>query len=102
MILHLRELLKERGLSSVAFAEMLGVHKTTVSYWLNGKVFPGEETLTRIAKTLGVPVCRLFAEGGECCPEKCVNDDYRRRFLASVATLRSMIDEWVIDESAKL
>lgn len=104
MILQLRELLKQKKLSSIEFSRQMGVSKSTVSYWLNGKVFPGEETIQKIADTLGVPVCRLFAPGGKCQCEECpdVPSDYRRRFLKSVTDLKELIREWEVAETLRL
>lgn len=62
MILQLKTILKRRGLTSVALADSLGVSKATVSYWLNGKVFPTQEMMEKIADTLNVPVWHLFAD----------------------------------------
>ncbi len=60
MILQIRELMKERGITSIELAEKLNVTKATVSYWINGKVFPNADTLECIAELLNVPVWRLF------------------------------------------
>lgn len=74
MILHLKELMKAKGVSSIVLAENVGVSKATVSYWLNGKVFPSPETLEKIAQALNVPVWQLFASTEEvACP---ANDDF--------------------------
>lgn len=60
MILYLKELLKKRQISSIDLSEALGVSKATVSYWLNGKVFPGPETLEKIANYLSIEIWELF------------------------------------------
>lgn len=60
MILQLKELLKEQSVTSIELANRLGVTKTTVSLWINGKVFPNADTLECIAELLNVPVWRLF------------------------------------------
>ena len=74
MILHLKELMKAKGVSSIVLAENVGVSKATVSYWLNGKAFPSPETLEKIAQALNVPVWQLFASTEEvACP---ANDDF--------------------------
>lgn len=65
MILHLKELMKAMGVTSITLADKVGVSKATVSYWLNGKVFPVPETLEKIADALGVPVWQLFASSDE-------------------------------------
>ena len=65
MILHLKELMKAKGVSSIALAEQINVSKATVSYWLNGKVFPAPDAIEKIAVALGVPVWQLFASPEE-------------------------------------
>lgn len=60
MILFLKEIMKNKAVSSIALAEALGVSKATVSYWLNGKVFPSPDTLCKIANYLGVELWELF------------------------------------------
>lgn len=60
MILQLKEIMKAQGLTSIELAERLDVTKATISYWINGKVFPNADTLERIAEVLNVPVWRLF------------------------------------------
>lgn len=61
MILKLKDTMKSRSLTSVELAERIGVTKATVSYWINGKVFPSPEMLTKIATALDVPMWQLFA-----------------------------------------
>lgn len=100
MILHLKEIMKERGITNVRLAEMLGMAKSTVSYWVNGHVFPTESAIERIAKVLDVPVCRLFAPGGKCCGG-CTDaaDQYRERFRKAATDLKDLIREWEVAES---
>ncbi len=60
MILFLKDILKYKKISSIALADGIGVSKTTVSYWLNGKVFPTPDTLVKIAEFLNMEVWQLF------------------------------------------
>lgn len=62
MILYLKEIMRQKNISSVELAEKLGVSKATVSYWINGKVFPSQETIVNISKILCVEVWQLFKE----------------------------------------
>lgn len=62
MILYLKEIMRQKNISSVELAEKLGVSKATVSYWINGKVFPSQETIVNISKILCVDVWQLFKE----------------------------------------
>lgn len=79
MILYLKELMKAKGISSIALAEQINVSKATVSYWLNGKVFPTPDAIERIASALGVPVWQLFAS-----PEEVASGDTQGDFVAFV------------------
>lgn len=74
MILQLKRILKEKNVTSIMLSEQLNVSKATISYWLNGKVFPTAEMLERIANILGVEVWELFYNGRNTsqsfvCPE---------------------------------
>lgn len=62
MILYLKEIMRQKGISSVELAEKLGVSKATISYWINGKVFPSQETIVNISKILCVDVWQLFKD----------------------------------------
>lgn len=62
MILHLKEIMGMKGISSIALAEKLGVSKVTVSYWINRKVFPDPDKLEKIADAVGVEVWELFKD----------------------------------------
>lgn len=62
MILHLKELMGVKDISSVSLAEKLGVSKATISYWINGKVFPDPDKLQAIADALDVEVWELFKD----------------------------------------
>lgn len=66
MILHLKEIMSMKGVNSITLSERLGVSKATVSYWINGKVFPDPEKLELIAAELGVKVWELFKDPTEC------------------------------------
>lgn len=69
MKLRLKEILEEKGLTSAAFSEMVGVHKVSISYIINGKQMPSVETLERFADALGVCFTDLFViERGESTP----------------------------------
>lgn len=65
MILHLKELMKAMGVTSITLADKVGVSKATVSYWLNGKVFPVPETLEKLP-TLWVCRYGAFRLSGRC------------------------------------
>lgn len=62
MILYLKEIMSAHGINSVTLAEKLKVSKATVSYWINGRVFPDPDKLESIAAALGVEVWELFKD----------------------------------------
>lgn len=60
MILHLKEWMKKRNMTSVELAERVGVTKTMVSYWLTGRNFPSLDNIEVISSVLDVPVWQLL------------------------------------------
>lgn len=65
MQLRLKELMQEKGVTSVALAEMIDVSKVTVSNLINNKTMPSLSTLETIAQALGVEVWELFVSKAE-------------------------------------
>ena len=63
MKLRLKEILEQRGITSASFATMVGIHKVSVSYIINGKQMPSVETLERFARALECKVADLLDEG---------------------------------------
>lgn len=59
-VLRLKEVLKEKGLSSKYLAEKVGVTPATISNINNGNHFPKEELLVNIARVLDIEVRELF------------------------------------------
>lgn len=97
MILYLKEILKAKAVTSIELAALVGVSKTTVSYWISGKFFPTPEKIELIAKALNVPIWRLFVSPDE--KVETINDheaiiEYRKKFYHSVSELKLLIDEW--------
>ena len=62
MLERLRDILKERGLTLRAFAEMSGISQPNLSNYINGNISPTLETLDKIAKSLDMSVRDLFQE----------------------------------------
>ena len=60
--MNIEELLKEKGLSKAAFAEMIGVKRQNINSLLKN---PTLESLERMAKTLDVQTWELFASKDE-------------------------------------
>lgn len=65
MKIRIKDILQEKGLTSVAFSKMLGVSEVTISNLINGKTMPSLNTLEHAAKLLGVPMWQLFADPSE-------------------------------------
>lgn len=56
----LKRLRRERGFSMVHFASRVGVSKPTLWKWEKGTVFPRQDMIGTIARTLGVPEKELI------------------------------------------
>lgn len=58
--LYIKEVMKEKGITSKMLQDELGVTQATTSYLVNSKTNPSLDTLQRIAEILEVPIWRLF------------------------------------------
>ena len=56
----LKEILAEKGVTSVSLANSLGVSKQTISNLINGRTMPSIDTLQKAADVLGVPLWQFF------------------------------------------
>lgn len=65
MQVRIKEIMVEKGMSSVSLADIIGVSKVTVSNLINNKTMPSVETLEKIATALDVPMWQLFASPEE-------------------------------------
>lgn len=65
MKVRIREIMSEKGVTSVELAEKIGVSKATISNLINNKTMPSIDTLGKIAIALGVPDWQLFASKDE-------------------------------------
>lgn len=61
----IKEIMQEKGVSSVVLAEKIGVSKVTVSNLINNKTMPSLKTMEDIANALEVPMWQLFASPEE-------------------------------------
>jgi transcriptional regulator with XRE-family HTH domain len=59
---------KKKGLKIQAAAAEAGVSPATWGHWETGARFPAPKHLTRLARCLRVPVCRLLCADSENCP----------------------------------
>lgn len=62
MELRIKDVIKEKKLTVVALAGMIGITQPNMSNIVNGKSMPSLETLEKIASALGVPVTELFEQ----------------------------------------
>lgn len=69
MQVRIKDIMIEKGVSSVSLADMIGVSKVTISNLINNKTMPSVETLDKIATALDVPIWQLFASPEEITGE---------------------------------
>lgn len=62
MELRIKDVIKEKKVTVVALAGMIGITQPNMSNIVNGKSMPSLETLEKIASALGVPVTELFEQ----------------------------------------
>ena len=62
MKLRIKEVLKEKGITAVSLAPIVGVTQPSMSNIINGKITPSLGTLEKIAIALGVGVWELFEQ----------------------------------------
>ena len=60
--LKLKEILKDKGVTSKELAEQLGVTSVTISYIVTNKTTPSLDMLSRIASALNVKISTLLGE----------------------------------------
>jgi len=60
--LNLKEIIKEKGITSKELAEKLGVTPVTISYIVTNKTTPSLDMVYRIAKVLNIKVSTLLGE----------------------------------------
>lgn len=71
MVLRIKEILKQRGVTQKGLAEKIGVSVISISRIAKGEQNPSLDTLQKIADALSVPLSELFAEretGVITCP----------------------------------
>ena len=57
---HLKQVLKERGISQVWLAKQIGVSDRQVRYWCSGERLPSIIYAVKVAETLGVEVEKIW------------------------------------------
>lgn len=60
MKLRIKEIMVEKGVSSISLAKSLNVSKQTISNIINGRTMPSVDTLEKAANILGVPIWQIF------------------------------------------
>ena len=71
MNLRIKDVLKKKGIKSLALAEIIGIAQPSMSNIINNKVAPSLDTLEKIAEALEVSVSDLIDEpkkGSIICP----------------------------------
>ncbi|MFC4219404.1 helix-turn-helix domain-containing protein [Flagellimonas marina] len=66
-MLRIEEILKEKNISNLEFAEIMGVSPTSASAFKSGRTKPKFDTLVKMAEVLDVDIRELFypTKGGE-------------------------------------
>lgn len=62
MELRIKDVLKEKKMTVVSLAGVIGITQPNMSNIVNGKSTPSLETLEKIASALNVPVTELFEQ----------------------------------------
>ena len=60
--LRLREILAKRGITLKDFAAQSGLSQSNLSNYINGKISPTLDTVSRIASHLGIDAIELFKD----------------------------------------
>ena len=60
--LNLKEILREKGMTSKELAEKVGVSSVTISYIVTNKTTPSLDMVSRIAQVLNVKISTLLGE----------------------------------------
>lgn len=60
---NIKDLMRQRGVSQQELANHVGVHQTSVSFWLKGDKTPHFDTLEKIAEFLDTSVAELLDDG---------------------------------------
>lgn len=85
----IEEILKQRGLSNAAFAEMMGTSRQNVRSLLKN---PTRAKLEEIARALDVPVWQLFASPEEVASQEFVAFFYHKGKTHTPTTMKEMLD----------
>ena len=103
MQIRLKEIMQERGITSVALASMVGLSKNTISNLINNKTMPSIDTLNEIAEKINVPLWQLFAEPKRQDFSAIIDYKGELRKVTSIEELEKVVQElkggW--DETAK-
>lgn len=93
MKIRLKEIMQERGVTSIALASMVGLSKNTISNLINNKTMPSIDTLNEIAKKLNVPFWQLFDEPQAKSFSAIIDYNGMLKKVTSISELKSIITE---------
>lgn len=71
MKLRIKEIMIDKGVSSIDLASMIGVSRVTISNLINNKTMPSIDTLSKISNSLDVPIWQFFTSPTEIQTPKC-------------------------------
>ena len=85
---NLRRVMLEQNVTGAKLAEHLGIHKSSVSQWMNGINFPSPDTLSKISKYLQVSINELYGDDEKeeeyTIPDSIDTFEEAREFLKSL------------------
>lgn len=62
MVLRLKEILTQRGITLKDFSALSGISQSNLSNYINGNISPTLDTLNKIASNLNISTVELFKE----------------------------------------
>ena len=86
-----KELRIEKQLTGEKFGEIFNVTKTAVSYWENGKSFPGEEMVSKIADFFDVTTDYLLGKSDIRNPY-----ENHERISESISDDKELLEFWEV------
>lgn len=91
-LLKLKEVLKEKGVTSIELANKTGITSQSVSNIINGRSFPRPELLLKIAEVLDVDIKDLFhtTQPNKADIYGCIAFDNEVHHIQSIADLKEV------------
>lgn len=105
MQIRLKEIMQEKGITSVALASMVGLSKNTISNLINNKTKPSLDTINEIAEKMNVPLWQLFASQEEVAGDSdflaIIKYNGELKEVTSVGELEQIVNELKGEEAER-